>query len=92
MIGLIMNELITNTTKYAFDNFNENNKLSISCELLKDSLRINIMDNGKGYIINNTSTKKSLGIELVTEMVAQLNGTIQIKSTNGTKNIINIPI
>ena len=92
MIGLIINELITNTTKYAFDNFNENNKLIISCELLKDSLRINMVDNGKGYIINNTTTRKSLGMELVKEMVAQLNGTIQINSTNGTQNIIDIPI
>jgi two-component sensor histidine kinase/ligand-binding sensor domain-containing protein len=92
LIGLILNELITNTTKYAFDEYNHKNTLSIGCEILPKSLRIKIIDNGKGYISEDTITGKSLGIELVTEMVAQLNGTIQITSTNGTKNIIDIPI
>jgi two-component sensor histidine kinase len=92
MLGLVMNELITNTTKYAFDDYNESNKLCIGCEIFGDSLRITIVDNGKGYIINDTTKEKSLGIELVTEMVAQLNGIIQIASTDGTKNIIDIPI
>jgi two-component sensor histidine kinase len=66
--------------------------LCIGCDILEKSLRISIIDNGKGYIKNDTANDKSLGIELVTEMVAQLNGTIQIISTNGTKNIIDIPI
>jgi len=92
MIGLVLNELITNTTKYAFDDYNETNKLCIGCEIYEDSLRITIVDNGKGYIINDNANEKSLGIELVTEMVAQLNGKLQIVSTNGTKNIIDIPI
>lgn len=92
MIGLILNELITNTTKYAFDEFNPQNRLNISCEMINNSFRIMISDNGKGYIAKDNLSKKSLGIELVSEMVGQLNGTIQIYSTNGVKNIIDIPL
>ena len=55
MIGLVLNELITNTTKYAFDDYNETNKLCIGCEIFGDSLRITIVDNGKGYVINDTA-------------------------------------
>ncbi|WP_176461206.1 ligand-binding sensor domain-containing protein [Lutibacter agarilyticus] len=92
MIGLILNELITNTTKYAFDDFKPENKLSISCKFNKTTLRLIISDNGKGYSLQKDVLPKSLGIELVTEMVNQLNATITINSTKGTENIIEIPI
>ncbi len=92
MIGLILNELITNTTKYAFDDFKPKNKLNITSRIYKKKLRITVSDNGKGYSKAKIKSSKSLGIELVSEMVEQLNGTIQINSTNGTENIIDIPL
>ena len=92
MIGLILNELITNTTKYAFDDFKPENKLSISCKIHKTSLKLIIRDNGKGYSQKKNVLPESLGIELVAEMVKQLNATIVINSTKGTENIIEIPI
>jgi len=92
LIGLILNELITNTTKYAFDDFKPENKLSISCKIHATSLKLIICDNGKGYSQKNDVLPKSLGIELVAEMVKQLNATIVINSTKGTENIIEIPI
>jgi len=92
MIGLILNELITNTTKYAFNEYKPENELSITSEISENNLKINVSDNGKGYDLKNSVVKNSLGIELVHEMVEQLNGTIQINSTNGTENIIIIPI
>ena len=92
MIGLILNELITNTTKYAFDDFKPENKLTISCKIHATNLKLIISDNGKGYSVEKDVLPKSLGIELVNEMVNQLNASIVINSTKGTKNIINIPI
>ena len=92
MLGLILNELITNTSKYAFDNFKAENKLSIKGTIADGKLVLVIKDNGKGYHISKDDSPTSLGIELVTEMVGQLHGTIEINSTNGTENIIEIPI
>jgi len=92
MIGLILNELITNTTKYAFEDYHPENCLKISCTISSNTLKLVIKDNGKGYNKDNLSDSKSLGIELVTEMVEQLNGTLRIKTSNGVENIINIPI
>ncbi|GAA4888009.1 two-component regulator propeller domain-containing protein [Flaviramulus aquimarinus] len=92
MIGLILNELITNTTKYAFDDFKPENELNITSSIHKKKLRIVISDNGKGYSKTKVKHDKSLGIELVSEMVEQLNGTIRINSTNGTRNVIDIPL
>ena len=92
MIGLILNELLTNTTKYAFDSFKPENQLNIKCSKKNDGLELIIQDNGKGYNKNQLKNKKSLGIELVNEMIEQINGTIHINSSNGTENIINIPL
>lgn len=92
LIGLILNELITNTTKYAFDDFKPENKLTISCKIHETFLKLIISDNGKGYSQKKDVLSKSLGVELVAEMVKQLNATIIIKSTKGTQNIIEIPI
>ena len=92
LIGLILNELITNTIKYAFNEYRSDNTLKISCKIDKANLKLIVSDNGKGYSLDNDLTSKSLGIELVTEMIDQLKGTITINSKNGTENIIDIPI
>jgi two-component sensor histidine kinase/ligand-binding sensor domain-containing protein len=92
MVGLILNELLTNTTKYAFKKYQPENILKISCHNDNEMLILTIEDNGKGYDLNESARTKSLGLELVSEMVEQLNGTIHINSSNGTKNTINIPI
>ena len=92
LIGLILNELITNTVKYAFDNFDVGNRLFITCKVEAGFMKLVIKDNGKGYSPNENIQTKSLGIELVGEMVKQLNGTLETNSINGTENIINVPV
>ena len=92
LIGLILNELVTNTVKYAFEDYHPDNKLKISCKVEESLLKMIISDNGIGYFLEQKASSKSLGIELVTEMVDQLKGTIIINSNNGTENIITIPI
>jgi two-component sensor histidine kinase/ligand-binding sensor domain-containing protein len=92
IVGLILNELITNTTKYAFDSYSPTNNLKISCKTVKNSLKLIIKDNGKGYKNSTSGPSSFLGIELVKEMVEQLDGKILINSTKGTTNIIDIPI
>ena len=51
---------------------------------------LTIQDNGKGYT-SKDMRQNSLGLELVSEMVRQLKGTIDLTSENGVKNIITIP-
>ena len=90
LIGLILNELITNTFKYAFNTYSKENILRIECSLINKTIKLSIKDNGIGY--NKESIKKgSLGLDMVTEMVHQLNGTIITETQNGVKNTITIP-
>jgi len=93
--GLIINELITNSFKYAFpDSFvKENYELKIEIEVNRiDSNKylMVVRDNGiglpKDFKIENSD---SLGMKLINSIVNQLNGNIEINSENGTEfNIV----
>jgi len=78
-LGLLLNEIISNSFKYAFTNTEQG---IIEIELHKsntsDDYTIIIGDNGSGFnddIFNNDSP--TLGLELVKILASQLNGSIQ---------------
>ncbi len=86
--GLIINELISNSLKYAFAN---KNKGIIFVGLKKKNKKhtLTISDNGKGIEKTDLSKTKSLGLQIVYTLVEQLNGNIKLDNKNGTKYIIN---
>lgn len=78
--GIILNELVTNSFKYAF----VNQKGSIKISLSKQDRRytLSIQDNGIGY--NKDNTIDSLGLTLVNTLAKeQLKGSIEIDSSCG---------
>ena len=84
--GLIINELITNAFKHAFPN-GQNGKITITMNQHdKNSYILIISDNGIG-LQENLDFKKteSLGLQLVTGLVRQLQGNIDVDRTTGTK-------
>lgn len=89
--GLIINELISNSFKYAFpDRTDKECVIEIDFSYLKDGrLQLIISDNGiglpEGIDIMKTG---SLGLQLVETLVAQLDGTLEIDRTSGTAFII----
>ena len=82
-IGLIINELIINAFKYAFDG---KNKGELTVNLLKtnDSLLLQIQDNGKGNV-TDIKNSKSFGTKLVKSLTRQLKGELNINSAQGLK-------
>jgi PAS domain S-box-containing protein len=90
--GLIINELVTNSMKYAFPH---NHKGNIKVSLLSDNeenLVLTIKDNGVGMPLNfKTLNPQSLGLELVNLMAKQLNGIMAIDGTAGTTISITFP-
>lgn len=90
LIGLILNELITNIYKYAFPVYSAENNVIIACQIENENIKLQIKDNGVGISKENRSPS-SLGLEIVEEMVEQLNGTFSISSLNGVEVSINIP-
>lgn len=85
-LGLIINELVSNSLKYAFKDRNEG-KISVKLEKIDvDSFKLTVGDNGAGFPedidFRNTS---SLGLQLVNELVRQLDGAIELNKDSGTE-------
>ncbi|WP_138429188.1 PAS domain-containing sensor histidine kinase [Fodinibius saliphilus] len=81
--ALIINELVTNAFKYAFDKESEN-KLSVSFREESETITIEIRDNGPGLPDQfEKMAKDSLGHKLVKQLVKQLDGDITVQSSDG---------
>lgn len=82
--GLIMNELVSNALKYAFEGGREGT-VFIKLKKEKGKIRMVVADNGKGIPENidfrNTET---LGLQLVTTLTEQINGSISMDRNKGT--------
>jgi two-component sensor histidine kinase len=87
--GLILNELLTNSFKHAFQ---EGQEGIISISLRKtDQIEFNFEDNGTWK--EKESTNSSFGIELIEILTEQLDGTFSVgKNPNGTKYFFLFPV
>ena len=81
-LGLIINELITNSLKYAFPEGNKG-ELRVSLNEIEGKLRLQVSDNGIGYDVGNVE-KESFGSTLVNALTEQLDGELKTSTTNGT--------
>ena len=82
--GLIINELISNSIKYAFPG-DAAGTIAISLHRVDGGkLNLVVKDNGTGVDDGiDLSKADSLGIQLVTLLTRQMNGTLDIKSSKG---------
>jgi two-component sensor histidine kinase len=88
-IGLIVNELLTNSLKYAFpDGKNGNIKLSLE-NIDKEHLILKISDNGIGKTLNNKAKGTGFGTQLVDLLTRQIDGKLVQEVSNGTMISIN---
>ena len=82
-LGLIINELVTNSFKHGFPN-EKTGHITISIEMINETnYKLIIKDTGIGFPKNKIE-KKSIGLELVSLLVLQLKGKLTIDSKNGT--------
>jgi two-component sensor histidine kinase/CheY-like chemotaxis protein len=88
--ALILNELISNSLKHAFERRGE---INILFQRHGDSCRLEIKDNGKGLPDNfDIENSSSLGLQLVFNLVKQLRGSIETKSKEGMQVMIKFPV
>lgn len=85
-IGLILNEAITNSIKYAFPN-NKNGVINISLKHVKaNNLLLSITDNGIGLPQHFDSINaKSMGMKLMRGLSEDIDGKFVINSNEGTR-------
>ena len=103
-LGIIVNELISNSLKHAFDEDQEGViRIRLSREAQKEDIddtyeslslfNLIISDNGRGLPENiELENLESLGLQLVNILVDQLDGTIEIKRAYGTEFRISFKI
>jgi PAS domain S-box-containing protein len=91
--GLIINELVSNCMKYAF-NKNPIGKVLVSLQKLReDYLILKVTDNGNGIPKDvNPLDSPSLGLQLVNLLTKQINGVLEIDSNKGTRISISFPV
>lgn len=86
-LGLIINEIVTNSFKYAFINSDKKNTISIILKKENDNTyKLVVEDNGSGIPENiDVSKADSLGLKLINRLVKQLQGSIIQTNENGSK-------
>ena len=81
-IGLMMNEIVTNSIKYASKDRKE---LDIDVEIKKDGTFM-VRDNGVGFpkdILGDPMRNDSLGMSLLSSISEELGSKLQLKNDNG---------
>ena len=90
--GLIINELVTNSLKYAFPDQEEGQIEVILREQENGNLKLIVSDNGVGLPSDfSPESNSTLGMRLVRRLIGQLDGTFSFDNKNGAKFVINFP-
>jgi len=90
-LGLILNELVSNSLKHAFPD-DEGGIIAVSLHSRDAGVEMSVSDSGIGFPedLDFTDTQ-SMGMQLVVILVDQLEGTIELKRSNGTEFRITFP-
>lgn len=90
-VGIIINELLTNSIKHAFIGRTEG-LISISLKRVNGAMEILIIDNGTGFSPQQQiQESQGFGLNLVNILVTQLKGELALDSSSGTRYSIIIP-
>ncbi|AKB33988.1 sensory transduction histidine kinase [Methanosarcina siciliae HI350] len=91
-LGIIVNELVSNSLKHAFAENKEGEIQILLCreemddEIHRSLFSLTILDNGKGIPENiELGSVESLGLQLVSILVNQVDGKIELKKARGTE-------
>jgi two-component sensor histidine kinase len=86
--GLILNELVSNSFKYAYPT-ELGGDIIIKINLIEGKIELRVEDNGVGLPEGfNIEESDSLGLGLVDTLVHQLDGELSLKTVGGTKYLI----
>jgi len=84
-LGLIINEVVSNSLKYAFKNKKGEIFIGLKCGPAKDKYTVTLSDNGSGLPKGfNFKKDSNLGMQLIYMLAEQLNGKVSMQRKNGT--------
>jgi two-component sensor histidine kinase len=87
-LGLLINELLTNSLMHAFPG-DSGGQISVAIKKLPDHYELKLSDNGIGFPVDfDFQNNTSLGLGLVDTLTLQLDGTLHRETNNGTTYLI----
>jgi PAS domain S-box-containing protein len=88
-LGLIVNELITNSLKHAFPE-GKKGEINVNFHPKDDHYEFTVKDNGLGFPKHiDFQNTDSLGLQIVNSLIGQIDGDIELDRNNGTEFKIN---
>ncbi|MBA3679883.1 MAG: sensor histidine kinase [Bacteroidetes bacterium] len=93
-LGLILNEIVTNSIKYGLNNDDTKGKqFSVSIKNANNGVLLTVKDSGLGFNkdFNTDLETSSLGIVLIRSLTEQIDGKVHFSNSNGAKIEINFP-
>jgi two-component sensor histidine kinase len=91
-IGLILNEILSNSYKYAFKN-KKTGLITIDLKKVKNELMLSVYDNGIGLDKKfDIKKQRSLGMQLIHMLCEQVEALLKISSDKGTRYDITFPL
>ncbi len=91
-VGIIINELLTNIMKYAFEK-RESGLIEVSATKVKGHVAISVRDNGIGMPESVSFEKTTgFGLQLVQALAQQLNGVLRVERRDGTKVVLEFDV
>lgn len=82
-LGLIINELVTNSLKYAFEEMNDG-IIELKMRVENDKLHVSIKDNGKGMDESALKNANSFGWKMIGSLSRKLKAELSILNEEGT--------
>ncbi len=82
MLGLLVNEVVTNSYKYAFIGRSKG-KITILLKDRGDKIEMSLGDDGSGFN-KHSIDKESLGLSLINSVIEQLQGLVETRQDKGT--------
>jgi two-component sensor histidine kinase/PAS domain-containing protein len=90
--GLLITELVTNAIKHAFPE-GRDGRINIAGNLTDGMMHLSVADNGIGYPADVDFTGgETLGVMLIRGLTDQLDGTIVLDRTGGSRVMITFPL
>jgi PAS domain S-box-containing protein len=83
-LGIIVNELLTNIMKYAFEG-RDSGKIGVSLVLSDGKAELEVRDDGVGFRDDAQGKGIGFGLMLVDTLVRQLDGTMRVERGGGTR-------
>ncbi len=89
LLGIIINEVITNSYKHAFEQQQTNKVIEITLAKEQHKIKLVIKDNGKGnYNAPTQDDHNTLGLKLVYMIAKQLKAKIETENNKGFKVVV----